>query len=228
MGGIVSRVSAVKSILDVLKREILSAMKPGDLLPNERSLAERFGVGRNTIREAMIFLEAYGLIEKTQRGPRVTDVDRAFAYFFTTFDSGFDRSIATYRDLIDFRRHLELGMLDRVLANVTEADIVELERIVQRMGRSLTAGEAAVADYDFHAKLVDISGNSVLQRFYKIMAPTLTYYMEIGKPKFAVETVAKHELIVAALRAKSRQDLERVSLAHYDYSEHVLNTEFSG
>ncbi len=223
-----SRVSAVKSILDVLRREILSSMKPGDLLPNERSLAERFGVGRNTIREAMIFLEAYGLVEKTQRGPRVTDVDRSFAYFFTTFDNGFDRSIATYRDLIDFRRHLELGVLDKVFANVTDQDVAALDEIVERMGRALTASEAAATDYDFHAKMIEISGNSVLQRLYKVMASTLTYYMEIGKPKYATETVVRHRQIVDALRRRSRDELEAAARHHFDYSEHVLNTEFTG
>jgi GntR family transcriptional regulator, transcriptional repressor for pyruvate dehydrogenase complex len=224
---VLSRVSAVKSILDVLKREILATMRPGDLLPNERSLAERFGVGRNTIREAMIFLEAYGLVEKTQRGPRVTDAERSFAHVFSTFDSGFDRSLATYRDLIEFRRHLELGILDRVFANITDDGIAELDAIVDRMAHTLTSSEAAALDYDFHAKMIEISGNSVLQRLYKVMGSTLTYYMEIGKPKHAEETVVRHRQIVDALRRRSRQDLEAMALRHFDYSEQVLNTEFT-
>lgn len=222
-----NRVSAVKSILDALRREILASMKPGDLLPNERALAERFGVGRNTIREAIIFLEAYGLVEKTQRGPRVADGDNALTYFFTAFDNGTDRSLGTYRDLVEFRRHIEFGILDRVLANVTDRDIADLERIVDAMARALTGSEAAAADYDFHAKMVDISGNSVLRRLYKVMGTTLTYYMEIGKPKHAAETVARHRQIIEALRTRSRQALEETSRRHFEYSEHVLETEFT-
>ena len=41
--------------------------KEGDRLPPERELAKRFGVGRNIVREAMISLEAMGLIEKKER-----------------------------------------------------------------------------------------------------------------------------------------------------------------
>lgn len=223
----VNRVSAVKSILEDLKREILSSMKPGDMLPNERALAERFQVGRNTIREAMIFLEAYGLVEKTQRGSRVADSDQAFAYFFATFDSGFDRSIATYRDLVEFRRHLELGILGKIFDNVTDADVEALDRIVGRMGRVLTAGEAAAADYEFHAHLVGMSGNSVLIRLYRVMRETLSYYMEIGKSKYAAETEDRHRQIVDALRARSRDAFEKAARRHFDYSEEVLNAEFT-
>lgn len=223
----VNRISAVQSILDELKREILSSMKPGDLLPNERALAERFQVGRNTIREAVIFLEAYGLVEKTNRGARVADTEQAFAYFFAAFDSGFDRSIATYRDLVEFRRHLELGILGEVFAKITDADVKELDRIVDRMGRSLTASEAATADYDFHAKLVEVSGNSILKRLYRVMKQTLTYYMEIGKSKYAIETENRHRQIVEALRCRSREAFESASRRHFDYSEEVLNSEFS-
>lgn len=223
----VNRVSAVQSILDVLKREILSSMKPGDLLPNERALAERFQVGRNTIREAMIFLEAYGLVEKTQRGARVGDAEQAFAYFFATFDSGFDRSITTYRDLVEFRRHLELGIVGKVFDNITDIDLAALDRIVDRMGRALTASEAALADYDFHARMVGISGNTILIRLYRVMRETLIYYMEIGKTKYALETENRHRQIVEALRSRSREAFEAAARRHYDYSEEVLNAEFA-
>jgi DNA-binding FadR family transcriptional regulator len=221
----VNRISAVQSILDVLKREILTTMKPGDMLPNERALAERFDVGRNTVREAMIFLEAYGLVEKTQRGARVGDAEQAFAYFFATFDSGFDRSLSTYRDLVEFRRHLELGILGKVFDNATDADIADLSRIVDRMAKTLTASEAAAVDYEFHARLVTIGGNSILKRLYRVMRETLTYYMEIGKPKYAVETESQHRQIVDALRARSRADFEAASRRHFDYSEAVLHSE---
>lgn len=61
--------SAVEDIRETLRREIVERMEVGDLLPNERELAERFGVARNTVRETMIHLEAFGLIEKTRRAP---------------------------------------------------------------------------------------------------------------------------------------------------------------
>jgi DNA-binding FadR family transcriptional regulator len=212
-------------VLETLKQEILSAYGPGDLLPNERALAERFGVGRNTVREAVIFLEAYGLIEKTQRGARVRDREVAFDFVFATFDSSFDRSLAMLRDLVEFRRHLETGILDRVVANATGADLDDLEAILVRMERALTAREAATADFAFHAKMVDISQNAVVRRLYQTMAETMTYYLEIGKTKYGAETVARHRAIVTALRTRDVVALRRAVAGHFTYSEAVLNSE---
>ncbi len=223
----VNRVSAVASIVEALKREMKTTMRPGDLLPNERLLAVRFGVGRNTVREAMVFLEAYGMVEKTQRGARVADHDSVLAHAFAAFDHGFDRSIATYRDLVDFRRALELGTLDRLIERIGDDDLAELDRIVDEMARALTAREAAETDYAFHAKLVEISGNAILRRLYSIMQATMTYYLEIGKTKHGAETVARHREMIDALRRRSRPALEAAARRHYDYSEAVLNQEFA-
>jgi DNA-binding FadR family transcriptional regulator len=216
----------VSSILEALKHEIRTSLVPGDYLPNERLLAERYGVGRNTVREAMIFLEAYGMVEKTQRGARVTEPDFAFAYAFAAFDNGVDRSIATYRDLVEFRRTLEIGILDRIFDRVSDEDLARLDEIVDRMERSLTAREAAETDFAFHSVLIDVSGNSILRRLYSIMTATMTYYLEIGKTKYGAETVARHREIIAALRDRSRADLEAAVQRHFEYSEAVLNREF--
>lgn len=54
--------TAVEDLREMLRQEIVERMQIGDLLPNERELAERFGVARNTVRETMIHLEALGLI----------------------------------------------------------------------------------------------------------------------------------------------------------------------
>lgn len=223
----VAKMSTVQSILDVLRREILSTMKPGDLLPNERALAARFQVGRNTVREALIFLEAYGLVEKTQRGARVTEADRDFDHVLGALDGGLDRSLATHRDLVEFRRFIEMGAFERILERIDDKSIDALERILDRMERALTPSEAAQADYDFHALLIEIAGNSVLRRLYRVMAATLVYYMEIGKERNGPETIRRHRRIVEALRRRAPAELEAAARAHYAFSEKVLDQEFS-
>ena len=56
-----SKKEAVMSALRDLIRE--DAWRNGDRLPSERALAESFGVGRNTLREAIYTLEAQGIVE---------------------------------------------------------------------------------------------------------------------------------------------------------------------
>ena len=94
--------STVEEIRDVLRREIAESYRPGDLMPNERELAERFDVSRNTIRETMIHLEALSLIEKTKRGAKVRTPD--FGVMFQELTDHFDTSARSFTDVLNFRR----------------------------------------------------------------------------------------------------------------------------
>ncbi len=221
------RVSAVQSILEILKTEIQTQHAPGDYLPNERTYAERFGVGRNTVREALIVLEAYGYVEKTQRGPRVCTPDIAVA--FNVFAQYFDRSLNTCKDLLEFRRFVELGVLPAVVQNISDDDIDKLETLVRTMSRALTARQAAEADYAFHNLMIEASGNAVIRKLYRVLAQSIVFYMEIGKhvPRHDIASADNHLEIVDALRRRSLPDLIAASTGHYRYSEGVLEETMS-
>lgn len=212
-----NRNSTVQNIVDSIRSDIRQNYRPGSLLPNERQIAERFGVGRNTVREALIHLEAFGLIEKTQRGPRVCAPN--VAAVFHVMDQYFDRSLKTCQDLLDFRRMIDIGVLQGVVENITDADIAALEEQVRRMGDALTAHEAALADYAFHSEIIRISGNGVLAKLYKVLEHTLVFYMEIGKSGNGARTSAQHGAILEALRQRSLRAAQQAFDEHYGYSE---------
>ncbi len=58
--------SVMEQIMNLLKNKEL---KPGDQLPPERELAEKFSISRGSLREAFRVLESRGLIERTSSGP---------------------------------------------------------------------------------------------------------------------------------------------------------------
>lgn len=91
----------------MLRGEIVAQYHPGDFLPNERELADRFSVARNTFRETMIHLAAFGLIEKTRRGARVREAD--FDPVFQIFAQHLDASPDRLEDVQTFRRMTETG-----------------------------------------------------------------------------------------------------------------------
>ena len=221
-----TRTSAVQSVVEILRTEIPQNYQPGDLLQNERLIAERLGVSRNTVREALIHLEAFGIIEKTQRGPRVCAPN--VSAVFHVMDQYFDRSLKTCQDLLDFRRMIDLGALPQVVERIGDADILLLEKHVDQVGRALTAHEAALADYAFHNEIVRISGNSVLEKLYKVLSHTLVFYMEIGKsnPINSEKTVEDHRVIIAALRERSLEAAIRAFSQHYDYSERSVRAAY--
>ncbi|WP_322996207.1 FadR/GntR family transcriptional regulator [Castellaniella sp.] len=219
------RTSAVQYVLDILKKEIQSQYSPGDILPKERELAERFDVSRNTVREAMIFLEAYQLVEKTQRGARVREP--SFEPMFHIFSDAFGPSSKTAQDVLSFRCIVEHGVLSDVIAHAKEADIQAMEAAIERMDRARTVREAAQADHDFHAAMVFASDNHVLQQLYKIMAETLIYYLEIGKSNadHNVKASAQHRAIVDALRARSLPAMQAAVQGHFQHSDAVRTRE---
>ncbi|WP_353860401.1 FadR/GntR family transcriptional regulator [Azospirillum formosense] len=218
-------VSTVKAIFEELRKEIPERYQPGDLLPNERLLAERFGVSRNTIREVIIFLEAYGLVEKTQRGPRVSRPD--IEAMFRILDQCFDRSVKTCREVLQFRRIIEIGVLPEVVRHITDAEIDGLNRLAEDMEHQLTVREAAEVDFRFHAAIVAASRNSMLQKMYQAMSQPMIYYMEIGKSNAVIgpTTVDYHRQIIAALRERSVEKAVEASNAHFHFSESVFNQE---
>ncbi|MGQ9369083.1 FadR/GntR family transcriptional regulator [Azospirillum sp. ST 5-10] len=220
-------VSTVKAIFEELRKEIPERYRPGDLLPNERLLAERFGVGRNTIREVIVFLEAYGFVEKTQRGPRVCAPD--VEAMFRILEQCFDRSVKTCREMLQFRRLIEVGILPEVVDLISDEEIALLDRLADEMEHQLTVREAAEIDFRFHATIVAASRNTMLQKMYQAMAQPMIYYLEIGKSNatIAPTTVNHHRQIVAALRERSyRKALEACS-SHFNFSESVFNEESS-
>ena len=56
--------SVVQTVVDSITKAIIAGeLKPGDKIPTELELAESFGVGRNSIREAIKILVYYGILE---------------------------------------------------------------------------------------------------------------------------------------------------------------------
>lgn len=219
------RTSAVQHVLDALKKEIQTQYAPGDVLPNERDLAERFAVSRNTVREAMIFLEAYQLVEKTQRGARVREP--SFEPIFYVLSDAFSPSAKTMADVLAFRRIVELGALPQVIEHASEADLDAMAEATGRMEAAITVREAAQADHDFHAAMVLASGNQVLEQLYRMMSQTLIYYLEIGKSSSAnnAQSCTQHRKIVQALRERDLPQALAAVQEHFEYSECVRQRE---
>lgn len=215
-------VSAVMSVFKTLKNEIRQQHAVGDLLPNERTYSEKLNVSRNTVREAMIYLEAYGFLEKTQRGPRVTTPDIGIA--FDIIEDAFDRSLETCHDVLEFRRGIDLAIMASVVRNITPAQIEELRRHLDAMRGALTVRDAAEADCRFHQVLIDASGNEVIRRLFLALRRIIVFYQEIGKqvPHHDVPSQATHRAIITALEERSLPKLLVACEAHYDQSRRSL------
>ncbi|MGV9802394.1 FadR/GntR family transcriptional regulator [Mycobacterium sp. NPDC003449] len=151
----------VRRLLDYL---LLSGeIKPGQRLPSERQLVETLGVGRTVIREAIKALDFLGLLEIRQG---------AGTYFRGTEPGIFSRilewgvALGEQRtvDLIHARGHLEVLVAGLAAQHRSEDDVRALHELLASM-RSASIEEPqrfAEADVEFHLRIAQASGNSVL------------------------------------------------------------------
>ena len=188
-------------------RDLITArgLQIGDAMPTERELGELFQTARNTVREALVVLRAYGLIETRPKVGAVVAGGHAEA-IRRLFSMHNGVSPASFRDLQGFRRIIETGIGDHLILTATDADLDHLAQLNDRLLTTQGVTAIARADYDFHAGLIALSGNRTTLATYHLLGPVIIEVMQIGKAARPVQadTHAAHAEIVQALRARDR------------------------
>jgi len=159
----VDRVSQV--IVDQIKALIRDGrLQPGDRLPSERELCQRFGVSRVTVREALRVLEATGLLTI-----RVGAHGGAFLTSPTTerLSEGLADLISvstlTAANVTEARIIVELGILPLAVERATDDDIAALFEMVDEAESALEAGEYDVEmSAAFHIRVAQCTHNPAI------------------------------------------------------------------
>lgn len=178
----------------------------GDSLPTERELCERFQASRNTVREAMRILKAYGVVTvRPKVGATIVDdrMERALDLFsFNTLDI----SRRTFNDIQGFRNLIEVGSVDAIFDQVRRDDIEEMRRINDQLRAAGSISEASELDFRFHMRLVSTLRNRAVCDVYRIMKPVIIRIMERAKElrDFNIDTFEQHAAVVDALDARDR------------------------
>ncbi len=197
----------VDKIIRQLKNLIATGqLKPGDKLPAERALAERFGIGRGYIREAILKLEFYGLLKTSpQSGTYVSGFSLKIMESIFTDIVNFNKE--DYASMIEARYHLEINAAGLAAARRTDADIVEMKNALAEFDSKINRGEFAIEeDMLFHIKLASAGKNSVIESMILIIIPDLIKIKNIVDNDICKDknfTIGQHHEI---LEAVIRQD----------------------
>lgn len=147
----------VQKTIEQLKQYILTEkLVDGAKLPIEKQLAEKFGVGRSTLREAVKILEYSDLLEVRQGAG--------------TFVKGLKENSTWTKELSDAREMIEITAGRLACENRTEEDLVALNQALFKRNRLLEQGkftEYIQADLGFHLLIVKSSKNNFLIRWYE-------------------------------------------------------------
>lgn len=140
--------------------------KPGDSLPSETELMERFGVARPTMREAIRILESESLITTrrgAQSGPRVRPMDASV--LARRAGLHLQRSGATYRDLYEAQAVIEPGAVALAARRRTKADLAVLRELIDQARRVTDVADFGPIAAEFHIALIRASKNKTLTMF---------------------------------------------------------------
>ncbi|MCU0828456.1 MAG: FadR family transcriptional regulator [Tabrizicola sp.] len=209
--------SAVDQVLAELRRLIAEGgFKVGDRLPTERELCERFSASRNTVREAMRMLKAFGVVEvRPKVGATIVDqrMDRAFDLFSFNVT---EISRKTFDDIQGFRELIETGAVMQIFASMTPAALAELRDINLQMVQAPTVVAASEHDLRFHTRLVSLIGNKAILDVYRIMTPVILRIMQRGKTRRTIEgeTFHEHEAILDAMEKRDGLGFQYLMRTH--------------
>jgi len=153
-----------EQIVQQIEESVLNGtLKPGDQLPAERDLAQRLGVSRTAVREAVKALREKGLVEAySGRGTFVTDGTSQAAR------QSFDLMIKIGQQegsphLAELRLLLEPGIAALAAQRIKDEDLATMREAVAVMDRSQKDPAAYIeADLDFHLALAEAAGNPLI------------------------------------------------------------------
>jgi GntR family transcriptional repressor for pyruvate dehydrogenase complex len=208
--------SRADSLAEALLQPILSgAWRPHDRLPSEHDLAERHGVSRAVVREAIARLKSEGYVETRQgKGAFVAAAPGANAFRLSAEQDA---------DLLELRALIEADCAALAAIRHTDTDLAALRAAQRAMRKAIAAGGLGLAeDIHFHDTLAAAAHNPALRRFAAFVGRHAREAMQMARlsrlryEDRLHEIEAEHDAIVAAIAARDAQAARAAVLRHID------------
>jgi GntR family transcriptional repressor for pyruvate dehydrogenase complex len=207
-------------VLQIKKAILNGAMRPGDRLPSERQLVERFQASRISIREALKSLETCGLLKiKPGSGVFVSEVNSKS--ISDSFSSILRMQKISINELTEARVILEPYIAKLATEKITAEDLRKLEQNVQKASTLVGSNTPSPEEnIEFHALIAASTQNQVITLTLKTlldvvkeMTLEITDHLQ-KRAKISRQAVAYHKKIVKALREKNSQRVYELMLKH--------------
>ena len=222
--------SVVEAVKDWLLEQLIEGnLKPGSKLPTEAELCTNLGAGRNSVREAIKQLEAYGVVY----------IKRAEGTFVA---SEFDQKMLSpvlysiilannnWQDFVDLRRAIDIGTLFVLIGrHPKEEDLKNLYEALQKLEALVKAEKPNVqaiteADCAFHNEIVRLTNNPQLKTLSeyinRITVPSREKTTEAVIERGEIDSyVHLHRELYEIIRDGNKAAIEQAVLNHYVFWE---------
>jgi len=175
-------------------------LKPGDQLPSERDLVRQLGVSRTTVREAVQFLNALGVLEiRHGSGTFVAEV----ADLKQEWRRWTSRHLERVHELLEVRKGVEAFAAELAALRRTQADLDAMAEALRQL-ESAKVTALVTADERFHRALYDASGNQALVELTDAIATKLVRERAAvwSVPSRPERSRAEHRAIYRAIEAQ--------------------------
>ncbi|WP_282050671.1 FadR/GntR family transcriptional regulator [Maribacter aquivivus] len=205
----------IANIRDLINNKNL---EPGDKLPSERMLSERFEVSRSNVREAIQKLEFYGILKsKPQSGTFVADIGQVAMNGMMDDILGLEDP--DFKSLVETRILLELKTVRLAAKRRTDDDLKSMELALEAFKEKVLNKENAVQeDLLFHLAIAQACGNSTINRMMLIITPEIINNFEkyhVCDKNQSEKRLKEHQDIFDAIKEQNTQKAKQMMKNHF-------------
>ncbi|MCU6482540.1 FadR/GntR family transcriptional regulator [Arthrobacter sp. A2-55] len=203
--GRVAKPRLYEQLVTLLLGYIESAqLGPGDLLPAERELAQRLGVSRATLVQALVALEVLGVID-VQHGNGAVLVYRPS---IATVIKGLREHSNRLPEIVEARSTIEVKLAGLAAARRTDGEMEAIDAALDVMAAEIANGDRGLnGDELFHQAVTAAAHSAVLAQLMTFIAEMVleTRMESLGQPGRPEQSLASHRKIADAIRANDSQ-----------------------
>jgi GntR family transcriptional regulator, transcriptional repressor for pyruvate dehydrogenase complex len=176
-------------------------LRAGDRLPPERELAQRLGISRASVKQAVVVLEVQGLVEVRQGGGTYLLKDGLEA-------EPVERLVERRRrlpDVLDAREALETRIAELAAERRTDEDLAAMESALDWMENEIKSDRPGTeGDRRFHAAVTAAAHSPLLAEFMRSIADQIGESREesLRQPGRPRRSLAQHQRILEAIAAR--------------------------
>jgi GntR family transcriptional regulator, transcriptional repressor for pyruvate dehydrogenase complex len=225
--------SLVKKNYEVVAEELEKmigegVLEPGTKLSTIDQLAQQYGVGKSTIREALTRLKAKGLIEAKQGEGTYIKKDAIAA--LKTIPPLIAGNREELEHLLQVRKIVESGCAELAAQYHDNSDIEVLEDIINKMAASISNEEMSrIYDIHFHTAIAQATKNPFLQKMMESMSEAMNHTIRdtrnlwlYNKAELATRLYQEHYDIFLAIKARDAAKAKRMIEQHLSRVEKAM------
>lgn len=216
----------IETPVDIIIKQIRNLitsgqLNPGDRLPPERKLAEKLGVGRTNVRDAIRKLEFYGILKTLPQSGTIV-AGMGISALEGLISNVLKLENNDFGSLIETRIILESNAARLAAERRTNEDILHLQNTLDIYKEKVRKGEQAVEeDLLFHLKIAEASTNSVLKSLMMLITPDIVknfITLDVCKDGRFTQALDEHNLILEHI---IKQDADAAELAMREHLKDV-------